>query len=104
MYGYPLHVLYTWGVGQSAPVPAVPAWLASDAAIAQHARYMLQEAMAWLIGAGVTQRTIHQEVDRLLTDLQQTEPPFRTHVGRWHFDGTHWSLRQPASAATGWWR
>ena len=77
--------------------------MASQAAIAQHARYMLQEAIAWLIGAGVAQRTIHQDVDRLTTQLQETDPPFRTRIGEWFFDGTHWTLRpKTVYAAAGW--
>jgi hypothetical protein len=110
MYGYG----YGWGTGQvpapasvatpaPLPPPPPPAWMASQAAIAQHARYMLQEAIAWLIGAGVAQRTIHQDVDRLTTQLQETDPPFRTRIGEWFFDGTHWTLRpKTVFAAAGW--
>ncbi len=35
--------------------------------------------------------------------VQETDPPFRTRIGEWFFDGTHWTLRpKTVYAAAGW--
>lgn len=77
-----------WAVGQAAPAPApVPG------------RALLREALALLFGAGLTERAIHQEVDAAARSLQETDPPFRSRFGDWHFDGTHWTLAAPHAAS-----
>jgi|GEM_PF-3734770 len=71
-----------WAVGQAAPA-SIPG------------QALLREALALLFGAGLTQGAIHKEVDAAARSLQETDPPFRSHFGDWHFDGTHWTLAAP---------
>jgi len=74
------------------PTPPQPVWIGTPEGRTQHGRTALQEGLAWLLGAGMTQRAIHQELDRMATSLQEGDPPFRARYGEWHFDGTHWTL------------